>query len=83
MKAYHVIAAEASRHLGRPVRLFMSRREEFIASHQRASNATPHPAGRHAQWTTVLNRRVDHGSGGSQQLLCPQRRGCCEWLAPA
>ena len=37
MKAYHVIAAEASRHLGRPVRLFMSRREEFIASHQRAS----------------------------------------------
>ena len=36
MKAYHVIAAEASRHLGRPVRLFMSRREEFIASHQRA-----------------------------------------------
>ncbi len=37
MKAYHVIAAEAARRLGRPVRLFMSRREEFIASHQRAS----------------------------------------------
>ena len=36
LKPYHVIAAEAARRLGRPVRLFMSRREEFIASHQRA-----------------------------------------------
>jgi len=36
IKPYHVIAAELARHIGRPVRLFMARREEFIASHQRA-----------------------------------------------
>ena len=36
IKPYHVIAALAARELGRPVRLFMARREEFIASHQRA-----------------------------------------------
>ncbi|HET7528150.1 MAG TPA: xanthine dehydrogenase family protein molybdopterin-binding subunit [Burkholderiaceae bacterium] len=36
VKPYHVIAALAARHVGRPVRLFMARREEFVASHQRA-----------------------------------------------
>jgi CO/xanthine dehydrogenase Mo-binding subunit len=36
IKPYHVIAALAARHLRRPVRLFMARREEFIAGHQRA-----------------------------------------------
>lgn len=36
LKPYHVIAAELARQLKRPVRLFMARREEFIASHQRA-----------------------------------------------
>jgi xanthine dehydrogenase YagR molybdenum-binding subunit len=36
VKPYHVIAALAARQLQRPVRLFMARREEFVASHQRA-----------------------------------------------
>jgi xanthine dehydrogenase YagR molybdenum-binding subunit len=36
IKPYHVIAALLARELRRPVRLFMARREEFIASHQRA-----------------------------------------------
>ncbi len=36
LKPYHVIAAEAARRLQQPVRLFMGRSEEFIASHQRA-----------------------------------------------
>ena len=36
LKPYHLIAAALSRHLSRPVRLFMERGEEFIASHQRA-----------------------------------------------
>jgi xanthine dehydrogenase YagR molybdenum-binding subunit len=38
LKSFHVITAEAARRLGRPVRLFMGRREEFIASHQRAAS---------------------------------------------
>ncbi|WP_186510900.1 xanthine dehydrogenase family protein molybdopterin-binding subunit [Caenimonas sedimenti] len=37
LKPHHVIAAELARRIGRPVRLFMGRREEFIASHQRAA----------------------------------------------
>jgi len=37
LKPYHVIAVESSRRLGRPVRLVMNRREEFIASQQRAA----------------------------------------------
>lgn len=36
LKPYHLIAAALARHLSRPVRLFMARGEEFIASHQRA-----------------------------------------------
>ena len=36
LKPYHLIAAALARHLSRPVRLFMARAEEFIASHQRA-----------------------------------------------
>jgi len=36
LKPYHVIAAQLARMTGRPVRLFMGRRDEFIASHQRA-----------------------------------------------
>jgi len=36
LKPYHLIAAALARHLRRPVRLFMARGEEFIASHQRA-----------------------------------------------
>lgn len=36
LKPYHLIAAALARHLARPVRLFMARGEEFIASHQRA-----------------------------------------------
>lgn len=37
LKPYHLIAAEVARRLQRPVRLFMARREEFVASHQRAA----------------------------------------------
>lgn len=37
LKPYHVIAAELARRVARPVRLFMARREEFVASHQRAA----------------------------------------------
>ena len=36
LKPSHLIAAAVARHLSRPVRLFMARGEEFIASHQRA-----------------------------------------------
>lgn len=36
IKPYHVIAALLARELAAPVRLFMARREEFCASHQRA-----------------------------------------------
>lgn len=36
LKPYHLIAAALARQLGRPVRLFMARGEEFIASQQRA-----------------------------------------------
>jgi CO/xanthine dehydrogenase Mo-binding subunit len=36
LKPYHLIAAALARQLSRPVRLFMARGEEFIASHQRA-----------------------------------------------
>jgi xanthine dehydrogenase YagR molybdenum-binding subunit len=36
LKPFHVIAAEAARRLGRPVRLFMARGEEFLVSHHRA-----------------------------------------------
>jgi CO/xanthine dehydrogenase Mo-binding subunit len=36
LKPHHLIAAALARHLSRPVRLFMARGEEFIASHQRA-----------------------------------------------
>jgi CO/xanthine dehydrogenase Mo-binding subunit len=36
LKPYHLIAAALARQLSRPVRLFMARSEEFIASHQRA-----------------------------------------------
>jgi xanthine dehydrogenase YagR molybdenum-binding subunit len=36
LKPYHLIAAALARELARPVRLFMARPEEFIASHQRA-----------------------------------------------
>ncbi len=36
LKPYHLIAAALARQLARPVRLFMARAEEFIASHQRA-----------------------------------------------
>lgn len=36
LKPYHLIAAALARHLSRPVRLFMARGEEFIASQQRA-----------------------------------------------
>jgi CO/xanthine dehydrogenase Mo-binding subunit len=52
MKPYHVVAAEVSRRLGRPVRLFMSRREEFIASHQRA------PTRRHIRLGATRNGRL-------------------------
>lgn len=38
LKPYHVIAAVMARRLGRPVRLFMNRRDEFVASHQRAAS---------------------------------------------
>lgn len=36
LKPYHLIAAALARQLSQPVRLFMARGEEFIASHQRA-----------------------------------------------
>lgn len=36
LKPYHVVAAEMAQRLARPVRIFMARREEFTASHQRA-----------------------------------------------
>lgn len=36
MKPYHVIAAVLSQKTGRPVRLFMNRQDEFIASHHRS-----------------------------------------------
>lgn len=36
LKPYHLIAATLARHLCRPVRLFMARGEEFVASQQRA-----------------------------------------------
>ncbi len=36
LKPFHVIASLMARRLQRPVRLFMSRQEEFVASHQRA-----------------------------------------------
>jgi CO/xanthine dehydrogenase Mo-binding subunit len=52
MKPYHVVAAEVARRLGRPVRLFMSRREEFIASHQRA------PTRRHIRLGATRNGRL-------------------------
>jgi xanthine dehydrogenase YagR molybdenum-binding subunit len=38
LKPYHVIAAVLSQRTGRPVRLFMNRDEEFIASHHRAKS---------------------------------------------
>jgi xanthine dehydrogenase YagR molybdenum-binding subunit len=36
IKPYHAIAAVVARELGVPVRLFMARREEFVAGHHRA-----------------------------------------------
>jgi len=38
LKPYHIIAAVLSQRSGRPVRLFMTREEEFIASHHRAKS---------------------------------------------
>ena len=38
LKPYHIIAAVLSQRTGRPVRLFMNREEEFIASHHRAKS---------------------------------------------
>ena len=38
LKPYHIIAAVLSQRTGRPVRLFMNRDEEFIASHHRAKS---------------------------------------------
>jgi xanthine dehydrogenase YagR molybdenum-binding subunit len=38
LKPYHIIAAVLSQKSGRPVRLFMTREEEFIASHHRAKS---------------------------------------------
>lgn len=52
LKPYHVIAAVLARRLGRPVRLFASRRDEFVASHQRA------PTRRHIRVGATRDGRI-------------------------
>ena len=52
IRPYHVIAALLARELGAPVRLFMARREEFTASHQRA------PTRRHIRIGATRSGRI-------------------------
>lgn len=64
VKPYHVIAALLARATGRPVRLFMNRREEFIAAHQRPRTRQHYRAGLDAAGHLVFMEHDTLAQGG-------------------
>ncbi|HEU5295212.1 MAG TPA: xanthine dehydrogenase family protein molybdopterin-binding subunit [Burkholderiaceae bacterium] len=80
IKPYHVVAALVARHLGRPVRLFMPRRDEVVASHHRA------PTRRHirlgatrAGHLTFIDERIT-GQAGPCPLFAINAAGAANGL---
>lgn len=80
LKPYHVIAAHLARVVGRPVRLFMDRREEFIASHQRAPTRRSIRLGAtRAGRLTFIDQTVE-GQAGPSDLFARNAAGAANGL---
>jgi len=80
LKPYHVIAAQLARMTGRPVRLFMDRREEFIASHQRAPTERSIRLGAtHDGRLTFITQTVQ-GQAGPSDLFARNAAGAANGL---
>jgi xanthine dehydrogenase YagR molybdenum-binding subunit len=71
LNPHHVIAAVLAQRTGRPVRIAMSRREEFLASRQRAKTRQTIRGGvRRDGRLTFLHHRIV-GQAGTDPLLAP------------
>ena len=80
LKPYHLIAADMARRLGRPVRLFMARREEFVASHQRAATRRHIALGATADGTLAFIDEQIAGQAGPCNFLAPSAAGAANGL---
>lgn len=80
LKPYHVIAAEASRRLGLPVRLFMAQREEFVASHQRAPTRRRIRLGSSQDGRLSFMDETIHGQAGPSDLFARNAAGATNGL---
>ncbi|TWS99441.1 xanthine dehydrogenase family protein molybdopterin-binding subunit [Reyranella sp. CPCC 100927] len=80
LKPYHVIAAQLARLTGRPVRLFMDRREEFIASHQRAPTARSIRLGATRDGRLTFIDQVVRGQAGPTDLFARNAAGAANGM---
>ncbi len=80
LKPYHVIAAQLARLVGRPIRLFTERRDEFIASHHRAPTERAIRLGAtRAGRLTFIAQRVS-GQAGPSALFARNAAGAANGL---
>lgn len=80
VQPYHLIAAAMARRLGRPVRLFMDRREEFIASHQRAATQRQIRLGATRSGRLLFIDEQITGQSGPCRFLAPNAAGAANGL---
>lgn len=80
LKPHHVIAAETARRLGRPVRLFMARREEFIASQQRAATRRHIRLGARRDGTLCFIEETVVGQAGPSAFFARNAAGAANGL---
>ncbi|HKU94940.1 MAG TPA: molybdopterin cofactor-binding domain-containing protein, partial [Vineibacter sp.] len=80
LKPYHVIAAQLARMTDRPVRLFMGRREEFIASHQRAPTARSIRLGATRDGRLTFIAQAVQGQAGPSDLFARNAAGAANGL---
>lgn len=80
LRPYHLIAAAMAKRLGRPVRLFMDRREEFIASHQRAATQRHIRLGATRAGRLLFIDEEITGQAGPCRFLAPNAAGAANGL---
>lgn len=80
LRPYHLIAAAMSKRLARPVRLFMDRREEFIASHQRAATQRHIRLGATRAGRLLFIDEEITGQAGPCRFLAPNAAGAANGL---
>lgn len=80
LKPYHVIAAVAAQRLQRPLRLFMSRREEFTASHQRAATRRHLRLGATREGRLCFIDETVNGQAGPTRLFARNAAGALNGL---